>query len=636
MKKPLWIAALALAAVVPPLAWMAASPVSAQTPAMTAGPPELEYLKAINRAKPAEDAEPILLLSSQFANARRYEEGVRFFEDLLRTFGPRIDATRRAYYLAALAGLRAEHANDIPLLRRIGWVRDTIALLDEARALDGGNNFVARWMSGVVRAQLPGLLGQRDRAIEDLQWCEQNAQRAPQPGWLREVHYRRALLAKEAGDDTQAQAYLRKSGFTGWDKPLVFTTPFSETAQLGHLFSARRITQAVPGKVYTLSGFDFTEFNFVVSDDGRELIAIDAGTRADAAREAYEALRQAVPNLPPLTTVFVTHAHWDHVGGHRFFRGLGQPVRFYGRGNYAAELAHQGDGPQNTLPVFFGPAFRMEDLLSYKPDVAVDQRGEVRIGGTVFELIPAAGGETEDALLVHLPREGVLFAGDIAMPYLGAPFVEEGNLHGLLDAIGVIAERKPRVVLHGHEPLTRLFSRPAVLLELREALQWLEPRVLEAVRRGDERGAIQQANLIAPSILQASQAAQIGYLVLRENVINRLFDQHVGYWQADLQGMDALTLRDKGLLVTDYLGVTQQQAARAAERLMADGKHEQAALLMQWMRGAGPLEAPARETYREAFRRLAGKYQEYNPFKLIVYANQAALPVAAPEVPPAR
>jgi hypothetical protein len=46
----------------------------------------------------------------------------------------------------------------------------------------------------------------------------------------------------------------------------------------GHAFAPRRIAEIVPGRVYVLSGFEFTEYYFVVSDDGRQLIGIDAGT----------------------------------------------------------------------------------------------------------------------------------------------------------------------------------------------------------------------------------------------------------------------------------------------------------------------------------------------------------------------
>jgi hypothetical protein len=105
------------------------------------------------------------------------------------------------------------------------------------------------------------------------------------------------------------------------------------------------IAEVVPGRVYALSGFEFTEYYFVVSEDGRELISIDAGTRPDFARATYEALRAHAPGLPELTTVFITHSHWDHIGGHAYFRSLNPNLRFYARTNYQEELAREFNAP---------------------------------------------------------------------------------------------------------------------------------------------------------------------------------------------------------------------------------------------------------------------------------------------------
>src|SRR5262249_25403802 len=149
---------------------------------------------------------------------------------------------------------------------------------------------------------------------------------------------------------------------------------------------------------------------------------------------------------------------------------------------------------------FFGERFKAEDVVSYKPDVAIDSRTQVSIGGSNFELIPARGGETHDAMLIYLPDEKVMFVGDMIMPYLGAPFAEEGDLKGLLDAIDEVMSRNPEHLLHGHEPLTRVFSSPLILSHLKTDLAWLRDQVLNAIRRGDERAAIHESNLIPPDL----------------------------------------------------------------------------------------------------------------------------------------
>src|SRR5262249_53888434 len=134
----------------------------------------------------------------------------------------------------------------------------------------------------------------------------ENADKAPHAGWLREVYYHLAKVANAEGQPAKAQEYLRRSGCKDFDRPITLSTPFSEEATTGHAFAPRRISEVVPGRVYALSGFEFTEYYFVVSDDRRELIGIDAGTRPDSAKAAYEALRAHAPGLPELTTIFVT------------------------------------------------------------------------------------------------------------------------------------------------------------------------------------------------------------------------------------------------------------------------------------------------------------------------------------------
>jgi hypothetical protein len=50
-------------------------------------------------------------------------------------------------------------------------------MLDRAKRLAGPDVYVTRWMSGVIRAQLPAILGEREAALDDLTWCETHAPR---------------------------------------------------------------------------------------------------------------------------------------------------------------------------------------------------------------------------------------------------------------------------------------------------------------------------------------------------------------------------------------------------------------------------------------------------------------------------
>jgi glyoxylase-like metal-dependent hydrolase (beta-lactamase superfamily II) len=582
--------------------------------------PELEYFKAINRGAPPQDPQLLFLLMAEYSNANLQDEGVEFFSARLKEFGPRLSSPQKALYLSAIGLLRAQHASSVALLYRMGYVRETIAILEQAKQLSGGQIFVVNWIAGIVYSELPGFFHQGKTAQDELLWCLENVDKAPHAGWLREVYYHLGKLALARGEQATAEDYLRQSGYKDFSSPITLITPFSEDAMSGHAFAPRRIAEIVPGRVYALTGFEFTEYYFVVSDDRRELIGIDAGTRPDSAKAAYEALRAYAPALPELTTIFITHSHWDHVGGHAYFRALNPRLRFYARSNYQEEVARDLDAPEIFAKPFFGERFSLDDVSSFRPEVTIDRRTELRIGGTRIQLIPVQGGETHDAMFINLPDQGVMFVGDFIMPYLGAPFVEEGNLQGLLDAIDIVVQKNPQHLLHGHEPLTRNFASPAMLAQLKLDLGWLREQVLTAIRRGDERAVIQQANLIPPDLPSGNPEAHLPYFIMREHVIDRLYEQNVGYWQADLQGLDHLSRSDRAELLVDYLGLSERQLTKAVKRLAADGKYELAASLLESSESRFDHSQSVAGVKRLIYLKLMEKYQNTDPFKYILYS----------------
>jgi hypothetical protein len=69
-------------------------------------------------------------------------------------------------------------------------------------------------------------------------------------------YYQLATLSRVDGHTATAQEYLRLSGYADVEKPITLTTPFAEDLATGHTFAPKRIAEVVPGKVYTLSGYD--------------------------------------------------------------------------------------------------------------------------------------------------------------------------------------------------------------------------------------------------------------------------------------------------------------------------------------------------------------------------------------------
>ena len=161
--------------------------------------PELEYFKAINRVAPPQDPQLLFLLMAEYSNANLQNEGVEFFAARLKEFGPRLTSPQQALYLSAIGLLRAQHASSVALLYRVGYVKETIAILEQAKQLSGGQIFVVNWIAGIVYAELPGFFHQGKAAQDELVWCLENVDKAPHAGWLREVYYHLGKLALARG-----------------------------------------------------------------------------------------------------------------------------------------------------------------------------------------------------------------------------------------------------------------------------------------------------------------------------------------------------------------------------------------------------------------------------------------------------
>src|SRR5260370_34695479 len=186
MKIPIYLLVVLLPAVF--LAALRRMP-STETRGVASSPgsrrPELDYLKAVNTVAPPQDPQLLFLLMGQYSNANLQGEGAEFFAARLKEFGPRLTDAQKSLYLSAIGLLRAQHAASVGLLRRVGYVKDTLAILEQAKQASGGKIFVVNWIAGIVHAELPGFFRQKSAAEAELAWCVENADKAPHAGWLR-------------------------------------------------------------------------------------------------------------------------------------------------------------------------------------------------------------------------------------------------------------------------------------------------------------------------------------------------------------------------------------------------------------------------------------------------------------------
>jgi glyoxylase-like metal-dependent hydrolase (beta-lactamase superfamily II) len=554
-------------------------------------------------AYPNSDTLLVLVTMQQLLATHREWEGYQYFGRLAEE-----QPHRRAFFRSLQATMQARVARDVPLLRRVAWVKDAIRKLDEGVAADP---LLGRLARGLVFADLPSRFGKARQAVEDLEWCLAHPLGLPL-GLSRGIYRGLAAAHRTSGDRGRSRELLARAGLASLDDPLDPSVlgDLSVDAARGFRFAGRRLVREAEG-VYVAEGYDFANLAFLVADSF--VVAIDAGTTEESAREAVAALRRITG--APIKYVILTHGHWDHVGGLRAVLAPGGTV--IARAGFREELQRSNDYP-GPFRWFFGTGTMRLDV---EPDRLITAREALSDGGLDLELIPGKSGETADALFIHDRKHDLLFVGDAFMPYVGAPFVAEGSPEGYLGAIDLVLDLHPRRLIHGHPPLTALFTM-AAMPGLRDAMGALYQRTLAAARAARPLADVLHDDFL-PDSLRAAPAAVQPYLIARDTFVQRLYTEHAGYWQSNGEGIDAFT-RAEWAAALDALGGGSDEAfARAAAQLEARGD---AALALQ-IADLGLLRHPASGALLagrlRALKTLREIYSQTNPFRFITYSEWA-------------
>jgi glyoxylase-like metal-dependent hydrolase (beta-lactamase superfamily II) len=556
--------------------------VGAYAPAKPAPPPPLtrnHERSTLERAVrfPHPSPRVVMLLANEYLSAGQDRLGYEYFKS----------AGEDPLSVALTGMFAARMAGEVPLLQRVAWVESAIARLDRAVAAEPG---LTRYLRGVVLAGLPARFGRTQMAIDDLEWVLKNQEKFP-PGLRRGAQ---AALAKTSG----------------------LATDYSVGEKEGLRFSPKRIVEPAPG-IWVVRGYDFADLSFVATDDG--LVAIDAGTTRESLRAALEALREKTSL--PVRHVIVTHAHWDHIGGIAELAG----AEVIAQRHFGDEL-EVVNGLSVPFRFFFGRDARGPYSLS--PIRVVSERETLTIGKKRFELIPIHGGETADALLIHLPDEHVMFVGDAFMPYLGAPFAAEGSAEGLFDTIEKIRALDPKLLLHGHAPLTENFQ-PPILEPLRDSLRQVNAAALDAIRDAKPMHAVLAQDLL-PDSLGAHPDAIAPFLLMRDNLIKRVYAQHTGYWKSDGEGMEVFGPDELGRALDLVAEGRADAFVRATRELVRRGDFGMALKLAELGLAAHPNETSLADVRRAALDGLRAKYQLANPFKFLIYSEMAGRELPSP------
>ena len=148
-----------------------------------------------------------------------------------------------------------------------------------------------------------------------------------------------------------------------------------------------------------------------------------------------------------VVAVIVSHYHADHVYGLQEFKKIGAKIYAQGEGrNYlSSETAKQR---LITSRIDFAPWINVNTKL-ISADVWIDQKLKLTIGGIDFFISRVGPAHAPEDLIVYVPSERVLFAGDLV--FRGRiPFVGNADSKGWLSALDEIEKLNPNIVIPGH------------------------------------------------------------------------------------------------------------------------------------------------------------------------------------------
>jgi len=173
-----------------------------------------------------------------------------------------------------------------------------------------------------------------------------------------------------------------------------------------------------------------------------------------------------------------THHNADHCWGNQLL----SDAEIYGH-RFCAEAMTRDLKPQQLQAALGSPdlppglrwfaddvsEFDFSDVEVTPPNRLVDDAGlTLDLGGRALEIVYVGPAHTGGDLIVHLPEDGVVFAGDVLFQHC-TPIGWEGTTERWAQALERIAALEPHVIVPGHgEP-----CGPEGALELRDYLRYV-------------------------------------------------------------------------------------------------------------------------------------------------------------------
>jgi len=252
-------------------------------------------------------------------------------------------------------------------------------------------------------------------------------------------------------------------------------------------------TEAVAITPFVFMARDVSNAYLVTTSDGDVVINTGMPDGAPRSVALFKPHRTG-----PLRYIILTQSHADHFGGVPDF--LEDGTKVVGGPGYC-EARDDMLGMQS----YFGPrTFKLwgstlnqdgpprKPIPHVTPDILVEDKLTLDVGERRFELIPAPEGETEDNIVVWMPKEKIVFTGNTFGPvWLSMPFLntlrgdKPRRVRTYLKSLELIRDLGADIAITGHgEPIVGAERIRADLDKMHRAVSWVRDYTIEGMKAG--------------------------------------------------------------------------------------------------------------------------------------------------------
>lgn len=153
----------------------------------------------------------------------------------------------------------------------------------------------------------------------------------------------------------------------------------------------------------------------------------------------------------PIKYVINTHGHLDHTFGNSEFVKLGAVI--ISHRNCLANMKKSSEATLKNAKNFGLSEKDMKGTRIAYASLTFNDRMEIDLGGRTVELIATGHSHTDDSIIVYLPEQKVLFAGDVLFTGYH-PFSGDGDVSVWTKALDNIAAMDVDKIIPGHGPVS--------------------------------------------------------------------------------------------------------------------------------------------------------------------------------------